>query len=236
MKKTILLMAALILMSSSVFAGGDFDFSIGPKVGYQTARLSYNKADIKAGFLNNLTFGVFGRLTYNRLYLQPEIMYFKTENVFSLDTKQDVSGLDSQERVTFTLNESTLQVPILVGVKLIDRSLIALRVQVGPTANFTLASKTLFDKTYSLTNTEGENVTIKEKDTAFDTKTIAWGLQTGIGVDILRRITLDINYNFGLSNIFGEMNNTELGEYFDFNNIDHTKQNMFMVTLGVKFL
>lgn len=236
MKKIFLLMATLLVMGSTAFAGDGLDYCIGPKIGYQTARLSYAKADIKAGFLNNLTFGLFGRVSYNRLYVQPEIMYFRTENIFSLDTKNNVAGLNSEERVTFTLNESTLQVPILFGFKLIDRRLVSLRVQMGPTANFILASKTLFDKNYSLTNLQGENVEIEDDENAFDTKSIAWGMQAGIGIDVLNRITLDINYNFGMSKIFGEVKNSKLNEYFDFNNIDKTRQNMFMVTLGVKFL
>lgn len=70
----------------------------------------------------------------------------------------------------------------------------------------------------------------------FDTKTISWGLQAGLGVDVLKRITLDINYNFGLSKMFENLNSTELGNYFDFGNVDNTKQNMFMVTIGYKFL
>ena len=47
MKKTFLILATLLLMGSTAFAGGDFDFAIGPKVGYQTTKLSYYKADIK---------------------------------------------------------------------------------------------------------------------------------------------------------------------------------------------
>ena len=51
-----------------------------------------------------------------------------------------------------------------------------------------------------------------------------------------KRITLDINYNFGLSKMFDALNETSLGETFDFSNIDNTKQNMFMVTVGIKLL
>jgi hypothetical protein len=36
--------------------------------------------------------------------------------------------------------------------------------------------------------------------------------------------------------MFEKLNETQLGETFDFSNIDNTKQNMFMVTVGVKFL
>lgn len=233
MKKSFLLIAALLVFGSSVFAQ---DLDLGIKVGYQTPKLSYKQADIKSGFQNHLTFGLFGRVEFGSLYVQPEVLYFKTQNIFSLEATNISEGLLPEENVTFTLNEANLQVPILVGVKFLDLGVATLRAQVGPTANFTLASTTLYDKTFSLTGTDGETITIDENEEAFDTKTIAWGLQAGLGADIMGKITLDINYNFGLSKVFGNLNNTNLGNYFDFTNIDNTKQSLFMVTVGYKFL
>ena len=233
MKKTFLLIAALFMLGSTVFAQ---DIDLGVKIGYQTPKLSYQQADIKSGFQNHLTFGLFGRVEFGSIYVQPEIMYFKTQNIFALNATNISDGLLPEENVTFTLNEANLQVPILVGVKLLNLSLVTLRAQVGPTANFTLASTTLFDKTFSLTGNDGETVTIDENDEVFDTKAIAWGMQAGIGADILGKITLDINYNFGLSKVFGALNNTRLNNYFDFSNMDNTKQSLFMVTVGYKFL
>lgn len=233
MKKSFLLIAALLIFGSSVFAQ---DLDLGIKVGYQTPKLSYKQADIKSGFQNHLTFGLFGRVELGMLYVQPEVLYFKTQNIFSLEATNISEGLLPEENVTFTLNEANLQVPVLVGIKFLDLGVATLRAQVGPTANFTLASTTLFDKTFSLTGNDGETVNIDENEQAFDTKTIAWGMQAGIGADILGKITLDINYNFGLSKVFGNLNNTSLNNYFDFTNIDNTKQSLFMVTVGYKFL
>lgn len=237
MKKTFLLIAAALLIGSSVYAGGGFDLAIGPKVGYQTAKLSYQKEDIKAGFANSFTAGLFGRITIGRFYVQPEAMYFQTEKLFSLDVQNVGQGLLPEENVNFTLNTMNLQVPVLLGFKVIDLDLIALRVHAGPTANFTLASKTLFDHTYTLTPNDGESITLNKDDQAFDTKSIAWGVQAGVGLDILSRITLDVNYNFGISKIFGAnlIENTEWAQYIDTNNIDTSKQNLFMVTIGLKF-
>lgn len=238
MKKSFLLIAALLIMGSAAFAGGGFDIAIGPKVGYQTAKLSYQKADIKSSFSNHFTAGLFGRVTIGRLYVQPEVLYFKTSNIFD----GHVTGVESDNlfnlptgaNVNLTLNQMNLQVPILLGVNIIDLDLITLRAQVGPTANFVLKSQTLFDKTYTINGQQAqlENTTT---DQNFNTKSIAWGLQAGLGVDLLDFVTLDINYNFGLSKVFENLNNTTLGETFDFSNIDNTKQSLFMVTLGLKF-
>ena len=233
MKKSFLLIAMLLLFGSSMFAQ---DFDLGVKIGYQTEKLSYKQADIKSSFQNHLTFGLFGRFELGALYIQPEIMYFKTGDVFSLDATNISGGLLPGEHVTFTLNESQLQVPILIGVRFVDFGVATIRAHVGPTANFTVGSQTLFDKDFTLTGNDGETVDIEEGAPVFDTKKISWGMQVGVGTDILGKLTLDINYNFGLSKIFGSLNNTTLGNYFDFTNVDTAKQSKFMVTVGYKFL
>ena len=239
MKKTFLLIAALLMMGSAAFAGGGFDLAIGPKVGYQTARLSYQKADIKSSFSNHFTAGLFGRVTIGRLYVQPEVLYFKTSNIF----EGHVTGVESDNlfnlptgaNVNLTLNQMNLQVPIMVGINILDLDIVTLRAQAGPTANFVLKSQTIYDKTYTLDGQQSE-IANTTTDQDFDTKAISWGIQAGLGIDVLKRITLDINYNFGVSKMFDALNQTTLGETFDFSNIDNTKQNTFMVTLGIKLL
>ena len=239
MKKTILIMAALLMMGSAAFAGGGFDIAIGPKVGYQTTKLSYDKADIKAGFMNHFTAGVFGRVTVGRVYVQPEVLYFKTSNVFDAQVvgveSDNLFNLPTGANLNVTLNQMNLQVPILIGVNVIDLDLITLRAQVGPTANFVLQSKTVYDQTYTINGQQAE-IANTTTDQEFNPKSISWGLQAGLGVDVLKKITLDVNYNFGLSSMFEKLNDTQLGETFDFSNLDDTKQNMFMVTVGIKFL
>lgn len=241
MKKTFLLIAALLMMGSAAFAGGGFDFAIGPKVGYQTARLSYSQADIVSGFSNHFTAGVFGRVTIGRVYVQPEVLYFKTSNLFEASVNgvedENLFNLPTGAHVNLTLNQMNLQVPVMIGFNIIDLDILTLRAQAGPTANFVLNSQTLYDETYSL---DGQQYNLEQQDATadqnFDTESIAWGVQAGLGVDILKKVTLDVNYNFGLSKMFDKLNQTPLGETFDFSNIDNTRQNMFIVTIGYKFL
>ncbi len=233
------MIATLLMMGSVAFAGGDFDLSIGPKVGYQTAKLSYQKEDIKAGFMNHFTVGLFGRVEFGGFYVQPEALWFKTSNAFTLNTnvQQDVVigdiTIPSGAGVDFTLNAMNIQVPIMLGYKLdIVGNLLAVRAQVGPTLNFTIPQKTLVSQAV------GDATKVEISKETFDTKTIAFGLQGGLGFDVLKNITLDINYNFGLTKMFGAeiINNTNWGQYIDTNNISDAHTNMFMVTIGYKFL
>lgn len=235
MKKSFLLIALLLMFGGSMFAQ---DFDLGIKLGYQTSHLSYKKADIKSDFLNHMTFGLFGRIEIGKFYIEPEVLYYKTGDIFEL-TAEDLSEGWSLPagKVTFSLEESNIQVPLLFGWKFVNLGIVDFRLQAGPTASFTFARKTFFDETFTLTPTSGPSQTINSGDsTGLDTKSILWGLQAGIGVDILKKITVDINYNFGLSSVFGKLNNTGLGQYFNFNNVDETKKSTFLVTVGYKLL
>lgn len=238
MKKTFLLLVAALIMSSSVFAIGGVDLSIGPKIGYQTAKLSYQKADIKASFAEHYTLGLFARAEIGNLYVQPEVLWFKTSNVFDLSTNlsQDtIIGditLPSGANLDFTLKAMNIQVPILVGYKFdVMGGLLAIRPQVGPTLNFVIPEHTFVNR--SIGNAEPTEI----NNETFDTKSVAFGLQAGVGFDVLS-FTLDINYNFGITKVFGAniINNTEWGQYIDTNNISDAHTNLFMVTVGYKFL
>ena len=237
MKKTFIILATLIALSGSTFAQ-NLDFSIGPKVGYQTAKLSYHKADIKSGFSEHFTIGAFARFEIGNLYVEPEILWFKSSSVFDLNTNvtQDtiIGGITipSGAKLDFTLKAMNIQVPILIGYKInVIEDVLAIRPQVGPTLNFVIPQRTLVSQSIG-----GAEPTEINNET-FDTKSIAFGLQGGLGIDVFN-FTLDINYNFGISKVFGAniINNTQWGQYIDTNNISDAHRNMFMVTLGYKFL
>ena len=234
MKKSFLLLAIALVMGVSAFAQS---INFGPKIGYQTAELSYDKANIKAGFQDHFTVGAFARIGFEKLYVQPEVLWFKDGHVFSMTANNEGQGLLPEEHVNITWNLMNIQVPVLIGYELVDFNLVTIRVQAGPTANFNIGDKPVFDKTYTLFPEDEEPIIVNEGYQAFDTHSIAWGIQAGIGFDVLNKITLDINYNFGISKMIGanHIEGTKLGQYIDLGNIDQTKQNLFMVTVGYMF-
>lgn len=242
MKKTFLILAVLLTLGSSVRAGGGFDYCLGAKLGYQTSTLSYKASEITKSFWDHMAFGLFGRINLGSFYVQPEVLYFKSGNIFSMDVDFDNSGfIPSVDQAELKLNESEIQVPILVGWQpsFLDFGIVSVRAQAGPTINYTLASSTIWEPIQG-TDSDGQTTEVdlnKEDGYSMDPQNWAWGLQAGLGVDIKDKITIDINYNFGLSNMFGNiLNNTVQNTNVDFTNVDNTKKNMFMVTVGYKIL
>lgn len=221
--KKFLLILAVVLFAQMANATG-FDFCLGPKIGYQTAALSLKKADIKADFSSHLTAGVFGRLTIKDFIIQPEILWFKTGQVFNFDIDPSVSTSGVALNPAVTLTKQNLAVPIFLGYQL-DGKLVKVRGNVGPVMYFVLSQKQDVDG-------NGKSVDVDK----LETNNMTWGAALNVGVDVWK-LTLDISYSFGLSNMFGT-DNVEWS--FNHNkgtiNLDKTTQNMFTVTLGLKFL
>lgn len=233
MKRSFFILAVLLLLGSSASAIGGIDLSIGPKAGYLSQKLSYQKADIKAGFLNSFTLGAFARVEIGNLYVQPELLWFNSSEAFNMNI-DTANSLGLPSSFTLTRKAINIQVPVLIGYKINLSESLAVRGQVGPTANFIYPSKTLVEKSVPSRNND---IPDQLKDTEFDTKTIAWGFQIGAGIDLLR-FTLDINYNMGITKLFGEnvINNSQVGQYIDTKNLEKTRRNLFMVTIGYKLL
>jgi opacity protein-like surface antigen len=235
MKKSFLLLALLLTMGVSAFAVGPL--SIGVKAGYKTSKLSYQKEDIAAGFANSFTLGIFGRVELGGFYIQPEVLWYKTSDVFDLNTtvtNDTIAGIifPAGGSLDFSLQAMNFQVPILFGYKYELTSSVALRAQAGPTLNFSIPQKTIIHQS------AGNSQDVELPNETFDTKSIAFGFQGGLGVDLLSNITLDVNYNFGITKVFGAnlINNTEWGQYVNTNNISDVHTHMWMVTVGYKFL
>lgn len=206
-----------MLCFTAARAGG-FGISLGPKIGYQTAILSLKKIDMEYSFKNSWTAGVFVRAHFGAFVIQPELMYFKSEKVFNLE---GVSLTNFDPKIT--LNQQNLSLPIYLGYML-DGSLLKARFYAGPVAYFLVGQKQ--------SDNNGEIFNMKK----IEAEKVTWGAAINAGIDVWR-LTLDISYSFGLSNLFGKDNvNWSFGDYKDTIHLDNTKQHMFMVTLGFRLL
>lgn len=224
MKKVFLLFAALFI--ATVANAQISPITFGPKVGYQTTKLSINNDDIKSDFKGNMTFGVFARLTIKKFVFQPELLYFKSGKVFET-TLLDFgpNSIIPDVRPTITINQSNFALPVMLGYQFIDIPIIKMRATVGPVFYFAVG------KTEYSSNLTGDKKTKVQESPSED---MTMGAALNLGIDIWK-LTLDVNYSFGLTDAFddAEFNVPGLGEV---GVGDDTKQNIFTVTLGFKFL
>jgi hypothetical protein len=222
MKKVLLLFAALFM--ATVVNAQISPITFGPKVGYQTTKLSTNKDIIKSEFKGNMAFGVFARLTIKNVVIQPELLYYKSGKVFEVSPLGDNWGINNLiPNTTLSINQSNLAMPILLGYQFIDIPLIKMRANVGPVFYFTLGKAE-----YAM---NGENLPITFDEDV--TENMTMGAALNLGIDIWK-LTLDINYSLGLSDVMDdELDVPMIGE-IDLG--DDTKQNIFTVTLGFKIL
>ncbi len=220
MKKVLLLFAALFI---ATMANAQFDICIGPKVGYQATKLSLNKETIKSSFKGNMTFGVFGRVTIKKFVVQPELLYFKSGKVMELSLLGNDWGWQSMvPNPTLTINQSNLALPVFLGYQFLDLDLIKMRANVGPVFYFAIGKGEYVVSGISdpiTTNNLNNNMNL--------------GGALNLGVDVWR-LTLDVNYSFGLSKVFDNEIHV-MGFEFEIDDLN-AKQNIFTVTLGFKLL
>ncbi len=163
------------------------------------------KSDTKAGF----NVGAFARLG-NKIYLQPELLYCQRNGKTSFMSPTNTTG--SQ-----TIELRTIQVPVLLGVKVVNLQLVSIHAFTGPAMSFVLSSSDI----------KIDDVTTPLFDTK-NYKNNIWDWQAGAGVDI-GMFTFDVRYEWGLTNVSdGDGDISNVG----FKN----KGNMLTFSLGFKFL
>lgn len=220
MKKVLLLFAALFM--ATVVNAQISPVTFGPKIGYQTTKLSTNRDIIKSDFKGNMAFGVFARLTIKNVVLQPELLYYKSGKVFEVSALGENWGINNLiPNPTVTINQSNLALPIMLGYQFIDIPIIKMRANVGPVFYFAVGKSQ-----YAM---NGENIPVPMENVTED---MTMGAALNLGIDIWK-LTLDINYSLGLTDAFDDELEF-MGYEIDLG--DDTKQNVFTVTLGFKIL
>ncbi|MBN2639371.1 MAG: PorT family protein [Bacteroidales bacterium] len=202
MKRITLLLAGLFI--STVMLG---QFHFGPQIGYTSSTLSYNANDISSSLKNNMVFGVFARIG-KKVYLQPELNYLTQGTTFKFENGTEQNA-----------DLKSIQVPLSLGVNLVDAKLVKVRLFGGGTANFVV------NKDITFKNLIGETGDYLNKD---NFKNANFQYQVGVGVDVLM-FALDVKY-------YGPLDKLVDGSV-NYNNQTHTVDagsSVFMVTLGWK--
>jgi len=156
-KLTIILVLVVFALTGN--AQDIFDF--GPKVGINTTKISANIADYNPETVNKFQFGAFARINFGPIYVQPEA-YF--------NSKEYIHAINLSTKDKFDLK--TIDVPALIGFKIINKEALNVRIMAGPVFSF-------------LTDKSGKSQLTQE-----NLKNSRFGWQYGAGVDFLF-LTLD---------------------------------------------
>ena len=162
---------SLVLFATTLILNAQSPFNIGIKAGYNSSKIKTDIASFDESNVNNYLAGAFLRINLKKFYLQPEA-YFCTKG----GELKDVNGTNS-----FDLK--SVDVPLLVGYKLIDTKLMNLRINTGPLMSF-----------MTTTDADGEDFN------SDDIKDHFFGWQYGAGVDFMF-LTLDVR----MENSFGDI-------------------------------
>ncbi|WP_320053085.1 porin family protein [uncultured Acetobacteroides sp.] len=152
----------------------------------------------KVGFLA----GAYARVSVLGFFVQPELYYAQSSTEITL---QEIGSTNVSTEVN-KLN--TLNIPVLFGTKFGP-----FRVNAGPVATIILSNTNIVDNVSGLDQ---------------DMDKANWGLQAGVGVDILK-ISLDARYETSISKL-GSAYNTASGSKVNFG----SRPQQFIFTLGWK--
>jgi len=198
--KKILLFLFIVLLSSELSYG---QFALGIKVGYNGNKLTTNLDSIKDQFNSGFHIGAWTRIG-KRFYVAPEVLYTFSGGVFTKEGNLSTTGW--KQKITV----GSLDIPVMLGFKIIHSKAITWRIEVGPEASFIVNKKI---------SEEGTNPPIQLSDI----NTANWYILAGTGIDVLF-LSFDVRYQYGLSKLIKNVGNYS----FD------TQNNQLLVSLGFK--
>lgn len=200
--KRLLLSFALVAMTTTLFA--QLPISLGIKGSINSTKITtdnaiagasdYTLSDLKSDAANGFNVGAFLRLKHNKVFLQPELLYSvqKGKTTYSIPTSTTQSGLEGA--VTQHMDVKSIQIPLLLGVKVLDLKVASVNLMTGPAMSFILDGSEI-----TLNKTDGVAVDPTLYDPS-NFKNNTWDWQAGIGVDVAM-LSLDVRYAWGLTNV-----------------------------------
>ncbi len=196
MRKNIVILFVFLFGGAVLNAQG---LDLGVKAGYLYSKMDVKgvqnlKTEPKSGYC----LGAFARISGERIFFQPELLYrvrtadFKFKEL--IDDKVEVEC-------------KTLDIPLQLGVKVLDLSIVKIAVHAGPVLSLKLSEETKL-----------ESVAKNVEDYIKDYKDFVWSGQLGVSVDVARFV-VGLSYEKG----FSDMAEKGVG-----------KNDLFMATMGIK--
>lgn len=180
--------------------------TLGPKIGVNSSVLytdinAYNE-DETLGYKGGLFFRFANR---SRVFLQPEAYLDLKGGNFSYDINERdpyTPSMTTMEDAQLKVRLQTLDVPLLLGLKVLDLYGFNFRLMAGPVASYIIEERVTLEA-------GGEDLSYRLPEDLYEDA--IWSFQAGGGMDILM-FTVDFRYEFGLNNI-SSLSTTETRTY-----------------------
>ncbi len=217
MKKNIV---AIVLALFTIVGTANAQFlRFGVKGGLTSSNVKFDKTTFTAGANDfiakqgdskfGMQFGLFGRIQLLGLFIQPELLFAHSQSEVQL------TDVTANKVYNETQKFNKVDIPVLVGWKLGPA-----RIGLGPVATIMLNEKDgLKDKLSTLAN----------QTTKSNFKNATFGYQVGVGLDILKKIAIDVKYEGNLS---------KLGSGITLNNSSYKfdqRNSQWIFSLGIFF-
>lgn len=195
MKKLLVLPMAL-LFAFPLFSQVDF----GLKIGASTNSITMEEAktitasggaeyllDKAEGASYGLHGGLFVRATFNKFFIQPEVLFSTRSNEYTL------SGVNSiTDSLTVKQAFNRLDIPVLLGLKFGP-----VRINAGPVGSVKIGSP---------------KELIEDPDVEAVYASMTFGYQAGLGLDLFEKLTIDLRYEGGLSKYQNKLQDVTLDD------------------------
>lgn len=201
MKKLLVIAIAVFFVTGYSFG----QFTLGVRAGYNGNKLATDLSSIESQFYNGFHAGIFSRIG-KRIYVAPELLYTFSGGTF---TNNNNEGTWNKQK--FTLG--SLDIPVLLGVKIINAKFFKWRIELGPVASFLVNKKVKdFDDLTGPVTSASFNAT-------------NWMIMAGTGIDVLF-FTLDLRYEYTFNSLLKD------SPEYSYN----THNQFIIVSLGFKLI
>ena len=139
--KKILLAAFICVMAFTASAQLASPISVGVHGGWSSTMIDIKHpsiSNIKSSAEGGYMLGVFGRLNLGKLYIQPELNYVRRKGAV------EIPGSTQGSKIASDLTYSSIDIPILLGYKIIKLPLFNIHLFAGPVASFSTSSLNFF--------------------------------------------------------------------------------------------
>lgn len=188
----------IFLMATMISYAQTPGFTLGPKIGATLSTYNTDLDSFDEETKSSMHWGAFVRFG-DKVYLQPEMLFMNRSGLIK-------SLLDDNEE---TIKLRTIDVPLLLGVKVADLRYTNVRIFAGPVASIVV-------------NKEIETDAIDAQFAKDELRGANYAVQFGAGADLLM-FTIDLRYELGLG---------------DYSKIDEAslKNNLITLSVGWKIL